>query len=96
LFAVDREKLDNMRVELLRGMKINELFLSCMQRDGVVKHGQKLDIQEVWHLFTNIRVFCVKKVAVLALESRHKGSIAPSLGSPVVDEERTRPDHWWV
>ena len=44
LFAVDREKLDNMRVELLRGMKINELFLSCMQRDGVVKHGQKLDV----------------------------------------------------
>jgi len=31
---------------------------------------------------------------VLASESRHKGCNAPSIRSPVVDEERMRPGHW--
>jgi len=33
-------------------------------------------------------------MALLASESRHQGSNAPTIGSPVVDEERIRPSHW--
>jgi len=31
---------------------------------------------------------------VLASETRHKGSNAPSVRSSVMDEERMRPGHW--
>ena len=33
---------------------------------------------------------------ILALDSRHKGSNAPSVSvrNPAVDEERMRPGHW--
>jgi len=31
---------------------------------------------------------------VLPLENRRKGSNAPSISSPIMDEERMRPGHW--
>jgi len=31
---------------------------------------------------------------VLAPESQHQGSSAPTIGSPAVNEERTRPGYW--
>jgi len=76
LFTADyRTKLDNRRGDLLTLMKIDEVVLSYMLCDNVLKHAEKDDIKEVLHLSTNIMVFCIKPLGYWHQTAGVKGAL---------------------
>ena len=68
LLADFERKLNRMRGELLNRLKIDELFLSYMQRHNVLKPPQKADIKQVLQLcllhisFKHIKIYCKQQL----------------------------------